>query len=111
MNRVYPGLGTDDSFQLFVSGIAISTDLVNWEDALGHPIGETGGVDEATVSFHSVGSTRYVVQQDRDGEVVQGTSVLERRTHIDLKRSTDQRSKERRVGKECVSTCRYRWAQ
>src|SRR3546814_5927884 len=69
MNRVYPGLGTDDSFQLFVSGIAISTDLVNWEDALGHPIGETGGVDEATVSFHSVGSTRYVVQQDRDGEV------------------------------------------
>src|SRR3546814_18274356 len=23
---------------------------------------------------------------------------------------TDQRSEERRVGKECVSTCRYRWS-
>src|SRR3546814_13280230 len=24
--------------------------------------------------------------------------------------SSDERSEERRVGKECVSTCRYRWA-
>src|SRR3546814_11541318 len=43
-----------------------------------------------------------------DGERV----PTDRRSHVysvDL-RYQGQRSEERRVGKECVSTCRYRWA-
>src|SRR3546814_17858662 len=30
--------------------------------------------------------------------------------HEPLQHRTDQRSEERRVGKECVSTCRSRWS-
>src|SRR3546814_17179715 len=31
--------------------------------------------------------------------------------HDQMKKSHTVRSEERRVGKECVSTCRYRWSQ
>src|SRR3546814_12844909 len=37
-----------------------------------------------------------------DNEVVEGEARIERRG--------DARSEERRVGKECVSTCRSRWS-
>src|SRR3546814_19317384 len=31
--------------------------------------------------------------------------------HLGLRRQLDERSEERRVGKECGSTCRSRWSQ
>src|SRR3546814_17572670 len=55
----------------------------------------------------------------RQGEAYRGAAVrpLRRRTvqhradHADaFNPRTDCRSEERRVGKECVSTCRYRWS-
>src|SRR3546814_5682474 len=41
-----------------------------------------------------------------DGFAHRGTQTVPRTQG----RSTEKRSEERRVGKECVSTCRYRWS-
>src|SRR3546814_17363731 len=57
-----------------------------------------------------------------DGVVRRDSQVRLLRNHVvhwsgwidSLRRFKDEdkeRSKERRVGKECVSTCRYRWSQ
>src|SRR3546814_6440894 len=43
-------------------------------------------------------------QMERTGEQI---SMLERRA---MEAERDTRSEERRVGKECVSTCRSRWS-
>src|SRR3546814_16021421 len=43
------------------------------------------------------------------GDAIGGVDVDE--DHTSLRgRELDDRSEERRVGKECVSTCRYRWS-
>src|SRR3546814_19401714 len=47
-----------------------------------------------------VGQAHYSVGADRDAHVLQSEIVQSRM----------QRSEERRVGKECVSTCRSRWS-
>src|SRR3546814_18797340 len=50
----------------------------------------------------------------RRGDVlVRGHSADRRFVHLDLGSDVAQRerSEERRVGKACVSTCRYRWSQ
>src|SRR3546814_17619495 len=50
------------------------------------------------------------VRQDHPGRTSCGSGGIERRgagrAH---RRRSPGRSEERRVGKECVSTCRYRW--
>src|SRR3546814_14471304 len=43
------------------------------------------------------------------GEAVSGPVVLEKLFRYICARHAPQRSEERRVGKECVSTCRSRW--
>src|SRR3546814_11973655 len=40
-----------------------------------------------------------------------GMRLLEDPTRIELNGKPVLRSEERRVGKECVSTCRYRWSR
>src|SRR3546814_20495338 len=40
---------------------------------------------------------------------VQGTGINPESKLLLLRHAFDQRSEERRVGKECVSTCRSRW--
>src|SRR3546814_20228358 len=58
---------------------------------------------------------RNLVQRDDDIRTVNLSKRLmaEHRNEMKPKRSIDERaprSEERRVGKECVSTCRFRWS-
>src|SRR3546814_19212572 len=39
-----------------------------------------------------------------------GTDLVRRRQQVGCITFTNVRSEERRVGKECVRTCRYRWS-
>src|SRR3546814_11318357 len=61
---------------------------------LGTTLG-TGTILLASITYFSVLDTRPVVH-----EILIGVFVT----------VTTPRSEERRVGKECVSTCRYRWS-
>src|SRR3546814_3994578 len=45
-----------------------------------------------------------------DGQWVFGSELQALLQHPALAREVDWRSEERRVGKECVSTCRSRWS-
>src|SRR3546814_14472720 len=49
---------------------------------------------------------KVIVQYYGLGEVTGNITVLPRELHS----LDDDRSEERRVGQECVSTCRYRWS-
>src|SRR3546814_18742711 len=52
---------------------------------------------------------RTAVDADREGQSAAASAGDDRDpdpAHV----ATRQRSEERRVGKECVSTCRYRWS-
>src|SRR3546814_3732652 len=49
-------------------------------------------------------------QGDVGGEVLEARRVLVQHRAV-VVGPPGQRSEERRVGKECVSTCRYRWSQ
>src|SRR3546814_18264315 len=54
-----------------------------------------------------------VHQRDIAGEMGVSLSTVEadlRKVYAKLAEIRRQRSEERRVGKECVSTCRYRWS-
>src|SRR3546814_18301417 len=44
------------------------------------------------------------------GSVSTGLGILALAMHEGLEAAGLRRSEERRVGKECVSTCRYRWS-
>src|SRR3546814_9589153 len=44
-------------------------------------------------------------------DVVTGAKAAKEAREYYAKEFADYRSEERRVGKECVSTCRYRWSQ
>src|SRR3546814_7585294 len=50
------------------------------------------------------------VQPIMRGDLGQRLPLSGRRDELDLLASIVNRSEERRVGKECVSTCRYRWS-
>src|SRR3546814_19246380 len=54
-------------------------------------------------------SGRCVPQPDARGEWIASLSVRIERSR-DAHRRGSRRSEERRVGKECVSTCRVRWS-
>src|SRR3546814_20454543 len=55
-------------------------------------------------------STKIVVMSPRPGRIIDVIdSNLPRDRRLDI-RETPERSEERRVGKECVSTCRSRWS-
>src|SRR3546814_8316112 len=67
-------------------------------------------VDVPTVEdgLHLVAGQRLELEQ-RLGHPVQVVHVLGEHLARLFLRFLDDRSEERRVGKECVSTCRYRW--
>src|SRR3546814_14974106 len=54
------------------------------------------GIEEALVVMEEFGR-RLVVEPFSEAAIVAGTLIAER-------------TEERRVGRECVSTCRYRWS-
>src|SRR3546814_3297693 len=56
----------------------------------------------ASLPFSSLGELQAQVQQTRQ--------LLSEAQRIAYDVKTIERSEERRVGKECVSTCRYRWS-
>src|SRR3546814_20442943 len=70
------------------------------------PAGEDGVVDARRQRFGDV---------DRGAEIILLSSFDEvldriRRRAVDVPFHAELRSEERRVGKECVSTCRSRWS-
>src|SRR3546814_14234433 len=72
-------------------------------------------IDQAEIpefaALVSVGNTRRGQAQHGLGERVDGTGGGDRRHEAGEFADEDVvRSEERRVGKECVSTCRSRWA-
>src|SRR3546814_12740312 len=67
--------------------------------ALGLSIGEVNAT--LAISFGSA----YANDFTREGRVLRVLLQADAAS-----RMTPQRSEERRVGKECVSTCRYRWS-
>src|SRR3546814_10914727 len=61
-------------------------------------------------SSHWRSPSRYPRAGGRGGRrSARGNSSRNRRSHDGASRSPVRRSAERRVGKECVSTCRSRW--
>src|SRR3546814_15122729 len=92
-----------------------SSDLLS-EQGLGQAVGEllaAAGAEDLVTSAVVAGEPRHVLDDALDLEV----DLLghERRPLRDalrgrLGRGDAVRSEERRVGKECVSTCRSRWA-
>src|SRR3546814_13981757 len=74
-------------------------------------------VDETARTADNISTTIAAIRTDTE-KMVENVSHLEdgfRSVDMrlsEMKRQTDEfvtRSEERRVGKECVSTCRYRW--
>src|SRR3546814_4516963 len=59
--------------------------------------------------FHGIGRHRLVEIVERILDRLAATTVPARRSS-NSRRSASLRSEERRVGKECVSTCRSRWS-
>src|SRR3546814_9943016 len=61
------------------------------------------GLSPGRKPFLRLGDTRVL----RTGDAIR----LQDRAQIRVGGNLFSRSEERRVGKECVSTCRYRWSQ
>src|SRR3546814_20312247 len=62
--------------------------------------------DEAAVDLQRLDREAVQVRQRREA----GAEIVEPRQHAALAQGVEHaRSEERRVGKECVSTCRSRW--
>src|SRR3546814_6605201 len=65
----------------------------------------------ATVSHSHVSHTRAATENATDANWSIASDPTRRMPSGDSRRSTSRkRSEERRVGKECVSTCRSRWS-
>src|SRR3546814_4572562 len=91
-------------------------------DLLYHPLVGEGSVDiEIDEATKTIGVERIHVEQDA-GKLMHDQHPT--RSYVDLNRSgvalmeivsrpdmRSPRSEERRVGKECVSTCRSRWSR
>src|SRR3546814_12548364 len=89
-------LGDADTYGLVPSGAAVTAGAVS--AVTGNPVQTVGGVTLASTDFVQT-CGHWVVEKD-----------LESLTN-DLSLAFDLgRSEERRVGKECVSTCRSRWS-
>src|SRR3546814_14573740 len=48
---------------------------------------------------------------DADGYVVTNNHVIDGASEVTVRLGDETRSEARRVGKECVRTCRYRWSR
>src|SRR3546814_15095785 len=72
-----------------------------------------GRVQTASASTKPTdGQILLVATGKRAAELAGHAAQQDARAFIDLSyRALDPRSEERRVGKECVSTCRFRWSQ
>src|SRR3546814_11676542 len=60
-------------------------------------------------SYDHMGMSKQILRFNK----TTGTVVLDqaaKQAHVDVTIDMTSRSEERRVGKECVSTCRYRWS-
>src|SRR3546814_21060533 len=91
------------------------------DERLRHAVDEGLGADEAMIGQH-VGAPRHMLAAAEADLEMERTVAAEKPCggHLALGRNRDLRqhgidqillrSEERRVGKECVSTCRSRWS-
>src|SRR3546814_4800460 len=97
------------TFNLPDIGEGISeAEIVNWHVAVDDIVKEDQPIadmmtDKATVEMESPVAGKIVAISGEIGDRVPIGSML---VEIEM----DERSEERRVGKECVSTCRSRWS-
>src|SRR3546814_16815454 len=70
-----------------------------------------GGIINAYGTNARLGAGEWMVVEadESDGTFLKLPATIAVVTNIDPEH-LDHRSEERRVGKECVSTCRYRWS-
>src|SRR3546814_17962210 len=78
---------------------------------------QDGGRNEAAVSQEGDDNQSFVVQQgisNSTGNAGTSTGIMQigddNFSSVNKATSNNARSEERRVGKECVSTCRSRWS-
>src|SRR3546814_14989643 len=88
-----------------------SSDLVVHQRLAKPPAGQKGR--RLVVESLFAGNDQGVRTKIRQGKIEQlGTDVEMQKTRLMQNKSpVEGRSEERRVGKECVSTCRSRWSQ
>src|SRR3546814_408570 len=67
------------------------------------------GIDVEDLIFRTNGSNLDIAIAPSGANVTSFGSITDRITFLDWY-TAGARSEERRVGKECVSTCRYRWS-
>src|SRR3546814_11305527 len=91
-----------------------SSDLTVFGDRQPGAIGALYRFQQSTADGGEVQATEIQGRALGIGQVDMAPGVIGEQTAHDLRRSGDQhpvgRSEERRVGQECVSTCRSRWA-
>src|SRR3546814_18286589 len=84
-----------------------SLQLTNTEDVLVKGCGR----DKTVLSFKNNNAPEGILAVNVHGFTVQDLTVLDTGGNgIELRGVDHGRSEERRVGKECVSTCRSRWS-
>src|SRR3546814_15360281 len=92
-------------------GDSDATRIGDWVVAIGNPFGLGGTVTAGIVSARSrdINAGRYDNFIQTDAAINKGNSGGPM-FNIDGEVIGVNRSEERRVGKECVSTCRARWS-
>src|SRR3546814_13642741 len=84
-----------------------------FRSALGHcPCLSAGRLRKAAAGQHPVALALFHLSARRAADHAAAATAAPgpRARRIKEKEPRCQRSEERRVGKECVSTCRYRWS-
>src|SRR3546814_10995474 len=87
-----------------------SSDLLQRLDLLFDVAAEVVEVVHRVVIAHQADLDAAVVAHDRDRQGLLRGQEWDRDQRLQLAAAQVQRSEERRVGKECVSTCRSRWS-
>src|SRR3546814_19498064 len=75
------------------------------------PVGYYKDPVKSAATFRTVNGHRYSFPGDYAKVAADGTLILLGRDASCINTGGEKRSEERRVGKECVSTCRSRWSQ
>src|SRR3546814_7105694 len=98
------------SFFFFKQKTAYEMRISDWSsDVCSADLGGPGGEQVSTIADTRDILLAPVISEKSYGLIEEGTYTF--LVHPDSNKTQIKRSAERRVGKECVRTCRYRWSQ